>query len=160
MELVPYKKVILTGLFDRCEVVNDCLQWTGKPARGYGTKTINSKSYTVHRLVLILTTGMDDKNLDACHKPIICHNRLCCNPDHLYWGTKSQNALDRKLDGTQVHTHQQGEAHSQAKLTEDQVRAIRLSTKNHQSIADEYGISKFTVRAIKRGRIWKHLLSE
>ena len=32
-------------------------------------------------------------NINLCHA---CHNDKCSNPKHLYWGTVSENALDRE----------------------------------------------------------------
>lgn len=33
---------------------------------------------------------------DLCHA---CHNPKCSNPQHLYWGTRSENMLDAKENG-------------------------------------------------------------
>ena len=38
------------------------------------------------------TTIPDGKKIHVCHA---CHNAKCSNPDHLYWGTASENAIDR-----------------------------------------------------------------
>ena len=38
------------------------------------------------------TTIPDGKRILVCHA---CHNAKCSNPNHLYWGTASENALDR-----------------------------------------------------------------
>lgn len=45
-----------------------------------------------HRLALILATGTDrGSRWEAGH---ICDNPLCCNPAHLMWMTRKQNARD------------------------------------------------------------------
>lgn len=46
---------------------------------------------------------------------------------------------------------------SHAKLTEDQAVAILADTRKHGEIADEYGISRSAVSAMKRGESWAHL---
>lgn len=38
------------------------------------------------------TTIPSGKKIHVCHA---CHNGACSNPNHLYWGTASENALDR-----------------------------------------------------------------
>jgi hypothetical protein len=37
------------------------------------------------------TTIPDGKKIHVCHA---CHNAKCSNPDHLYWGTASENRRD------------------------------------------------------------------
>ena len=38
------------------------------------------------------TTIPSGKKIHVCHA---CNNAACSNPNHLYWGTASENALDR-----------------------------------------------------------------
>ena len=44
-----------------------------------------------------------------------------------------------------------------AKLTEDQVRAIRKDRRPGTKVAHEYGVSKTTFYRIKRKELWKHI---
>ena len=71
---------------------------------------------------------------------------------------------DNRPDNLQVMSlaehsrmHQSGENGTNAKLTEAQAREILLSTGNNRDIAARYGVCVWTVGAIKRGTIWKHL---
>jgi hypothetical protein len=38
-----------------------------------------------------------NKNIQLCH---LCGNSKCSNPNHLYWGTRSENENDKKIHGT------------------------------------------------------------
>lgn len=38
-------------------------------------------------------------NGHLAHVAHACHNKLCSNPDHLYWGTSSENSQDRMANG-------------------------------------------------------------
>jgi hypothetical protein len=81
---------------ERSEQVGDCLIWQGcKNWKGYGLigqPVMGTRS--VHRAVLAIKLP---KGMLALHT---CHNRACCNPDHLYEGTNSQNMKDRNERGT------------------------------------------------------------
>lgn len=50
-----------------------------------------------------------------------------------------------------------GEANKSAKLTAEQVLAIRGEVGTLQQIAERYGVSVFCVHAIKRRKRWRHL---
>ena len=42
------------------------------------------------------TTIPSGKKIHVCHA---CHNGACSNPNHLYWGTASENRLDEVSNG-------------------------------------------------------------
>lgn len=50
-----------------------------------------------------------------------------------------------------------GEAHHQAKLTEEQVLSIRCDLRPNKELAHLYGVTSSLIGQIKRKVIWKHL---
>lgn len=136
-------------------VGDECLIWPHAKNRfGYGQVEIDGHRHVPHRLVLERTQGPPPSLQHwAAHQPVICHNRLCCNPRHLRWATRRENEGDKVLDGT----HQFGERNNQARLKTDQVFAIRADPRPQRVIAAEYDIRQQTVSRIKRGAAWAHL---
>jgi hypothetical protein len=92
--------------------------------------------------------------LCVCHK---CDVPACVNPDHLFLGTPADNAQDRREKGRSPR----GEKHALAKLTAEQVSRIKAMLAEDRlyltEIAQEFGVSQTTVRAIKAGRTWRHV---
>lgn len=71
-----------------------CHWWTGAVTyRGYGKFSIKNQSYSSHRVAYALARGLDPRGLLVRHS---CHNKLCCNPDHLALGTHELNMLDEQ----------------------------------------------------------------
>jgi len=80
---------------------NGCRLWRGAvSSRGFGTVTVGAKLY-VHRVVCERTHGRPPSpRHEACHSDTCAahglRGRLCVEPTHLRWGTRSENARDRE----------------------------------------------------------------
>jgi hypothetical protein len=134
---------------------DDCVIWPyAKTSKGYGVVRHLGRQRQTHRLALVLTTGTDAPQLQAAHGP--CHNPACMNVRHLRWATPSENLADRDRDGTA----QRGVNSPAARLTEDEVRAIILSSDTHAALAKRFSISKGQVYNVKSGRHWPHIWAE
>ena len=127
-----------------------CLPWPYSVSRdGYGQ--FNGRH--AHTVVLERVLPRPSLDLVAAHEPIVCHNRLCVNPAHLRWATRSENTADRHIDGTMTR----GEEHYTAKLTEVQAQAVIDDDRPPAALAAALGVSYHCVYDIKTGRRWPHL---
>lgn len=60
-----------------------------EPCLERGGQSMYLKGLLAHILDTTIPSG---SKIHVCHA---CHNALCSNPNHLYWGTPRENALDR-----------------------------------------------------------------
>lgn len=114
----------------------------------------------LHTLSYFLHNGFDGANehSQVCHKEICNGLRACFNPDHLYLGDAKSNALDRVAYGISYGVR--GEAHTNSKLTEADVRKIRdmLNAGFKQtSIAQAFNVSQRLISHIKHRKRWHHI---
>ena len=68
-----------------------CWEWQKATRNEYGQIHYRGKRAAVHRTVYRLWVGEIPAGMDVCHH---CDNPRCCNPDHLWVGSRQQNALD------------------------------------------------------------------
>ena len=133
-----------------------CIERAAKNSRGYNSFNFRGRSDVAHRASYILHKGEIPDGLEVMHS---CDNRICINPDHLSLGTRQDNMDDMAEKGRRKSV--QGEKHSFAKLTEQDVLNIRASYKPYvvtaSQIAAKYGLMPATVYDIIARRIWSHL---
>lgn len=129
-----------------------CLLWTGPyESSGYGQTAVPGMGNTkAHRAAWIVSKGPIPAGVQICHK---CDVRGCIEITHLFAGTRQDNMDDMVAKGRQRH----GARHAHAKLTPDQVRAIRADTRSSAQIAQDYPITASNIRSVKTGRCWSHV---
>lgn len=154
---------------------DQCWEWIGSKAAGYGLINIGGSNFRVSRVAYFLFNGTIDDSLDVLHR---CDNPACCNPHHLFQGTEADNARDMMSKGRQnfqrhpesrprgerhgAHTHPErmarGERHGMAKLSAEDVSKIRELRKRGvllRVIAKMFGITESTGSRIATGQGWK-----
>jgi len=131
----------------------NCVLWPWSTKDGYGITNWEGRSRPAHRIALIFHTGIDPDDLNALHGP--CHSRSCVNPAHLRWGTKKENAQDKRRDGTYLY----GEKCPNAKLNSTSARAIFDDPRTPSEIARDFNVTPSTVWHIKVKKTWKHIHS-
>jgi hypothetical protein len=135
----------------KLDKTSDCWLWLGcKDRCGYGLIRYNYKNEKIHRMIWFIYNKIIPQGHIIRHK---CKNKNCCNPDHLETGTMKENQQDRIRDGTD----QRGENGFHAKLTAEQVREIKVSTKTQTELAQEYSVCRATIWDILHNKTWKHI---
>lgn len=142
------------GAFDQCWL------WQGRVNRGgYGelhSRGHKNRPLRAHRISWELHFGSIPEGMFVCHNCPNVHNRLCCNPYHLYLGT----ALDNNRDTIRQGNGPLGERNASAKLSEMHVVEIRklyAGGMKPKQLGERFGVSRDQVERIVRGKCWKHL---
>src|SRR6267378_606690 len=168
---------------------DDCWPWRGIITKsGYGQFKIfrEGKTWTLkaHRVAYMIQTHDDPLQLEVCHK---CNNRPCCNPAHLFKGTRQDNHADMVAKGRQargdrsgprlhpekirrgdehgMHTHPEsvarGERSANAKLTDARVRDIRQRFAaggiTTKTLANDYEVDQSLISLVVNRKIWMHI---
>jgi hypothetical protein len=144
-------------LWPKVNKSGECWEWRGWVGHnGYGYITAHhSQQLLVHREVWKLVNGPIPTGLCVCHK---CDNRKCVRPEHLFLGTDADNAHDMIRKGrARLTCAPKGERHGMAKLTETQAREIRASKAGSMILGIKYGVTRQTIKSIRRGSSWKVL---
>ncbi len=142
---------------DQSSGPDSCWPWLkSKKGPGYGTAYFKG-IWIAHRLAFFLTYGF--KPEAVCHR---CDNPPCCNPKHLFAGTRAINNADR--DRKKRLTWKRGEEASSSKLKEEDVKTIRaLNVRwkrgewTQKKLAARFGVDFTTIGDVIRRETWKHI---
>lgn len=136
-------------------VPEECWEWqASRLARGYGHLKWGGRYRPAHAVAWELVN-------DVCVLPGFCvlhrcDNPPCCNPAHLFLGTKGDNAADRDTKGRTTR----GEQTSQAKLKEADIPVIRRLAREgwtDREIGNAYGVCPAAISLALKGKNWAHI---
>ena len=134
-----------------------CWEWPGARARGGygivgGSRWKKIPPFRVNRVVLADALGRPlAPGERALHR---CDNPPCFNPRHLYAGTQRRNIQDARERGRIAA----GERNANARLSENDVRRIRLDDRPNAVVASEFGVMAEQIRRIRKKERWRHVL--
>jgi hypothetical protein len=142
---------------DRSSGPNSCWPWTAAMGTtGYGNFRC-PYGHKAHRIAYFLANGPIPKGKWVLHT---CDNRKCCNPAHLFLGTAKDNTQDMIKKGRRGNPHVESAKSHTAKLTENQVKAIRKEGAKgslYTVIAKRYGVTAENISMIIRRKTWRHI---
>jgi hypothetical protein len=129
-----------------------CWEWIGATqSQGYGSFSINGKTYLAHRISYTICHGDIPEGLCVLHH---CDNRLCVNPGHLFLGTNFDNIQDMVRKNRQSHNT----TNRITKLNIDQVELMRRLYKgggeSYATLAKKFLVSKYSIGAVIRSDSW------
>lgn len=120
---------------------------------GYLTFGIGTPCYPMGAHIAVCETFHGERPSPAhevAHDNNVRHDNRAAN---LSWKTRTGNMHDKYRHGTHVF----GEAHRNAKLTEERVREARASSATTAELAARFGVARRTLRLARRGETWAHV---
>lgn len=155
----------------KVQKTDGCWIWTAYlNEHGYGQIGTGGHRGTAlaHRVSWVLAHGAIPEGHGVLHK---CDTPACVRPDHLFTGTQDDNIADMvrkgrsaRGDATGPRKHPEamprGEGHVCAKLTDADVRAIRLRLAEGARPSDvgrTFGVARRTIADIRNGKTWRHV---
>lgn len=138
------------------EKTDTCWLWTGTiTPDGYGRTRGRLGDRRAHRFSWELHYGpIPDDQIVGHH----CDTPRCIRPDHLFIGTPADNIADMVAKGR--NNGPRGVTHHFAKLTENDVRRIRVLAAEgirQYEIAKMFNVTRGAIKGIVYRRNWKHV---
>lgn len=139
----------MSTFMSRVDTSGDCWTWLAyKNPQGYGQLSDSSRRrHLAHRYAYSMFVGNIPQGAYVLHS---CDNPACVKPTHLRIGDQSDNMRDKALRERGTN-----------KLTNRQAREIRdryiprgsgNGYGNTRMLAEEYGVSRYTIHEIATGR--------
>lgn len=136
---------------------DECWEWqASRNNDNYGTFRVGTKIKSSHRVCWELSYGKIPDGQQVLHR---CDNPPCCNPRHLFLGLHLDNMQDRNRKGRARNLY--GEEHGKSKLTEQEVKEIRIEYANGnismKNLGLKYNVAPRTIYMIVSRITWKHI---
>lgn len=134
---------------------DECWPWTaGVDTSGYGSFNYGGIK-RAHRVAYELQNGPIPlgENYHGTVIMHVCDNKLCCNPAHLKAGSHADNMGDMRAKRRRKDICS-GRGNGRAKLTLEQVIAIRADPRSNAATALGFGVSKGQIQRIRTGKQW------
>lgn len=130
-----------------------CWLWSEskRDKHGYGRFSTHGHKVFAHRVSWVLFRGPILDGKDVLHE---CDVPACVNPTHLFIGDAKANSQDAQIKGRIPC----GENRWNSILTAEQVIEIRRNGISVAKLAKEYGVSAQSIYAVRKGKVWRHLL--
>lgn len=130
---------------------DSCWEWTGaRMASGYGRVWTGVHAGFSHRVAYELGIGESPGSLMVCHR---CDNPPCCNPDHLFLGTRADNNRDAR--DKNIGRAKFGPDNHRARIptaTVDLIRTRVAAGERQKDVASSLGLNKSYVSRVVRGQ--------
>lgn len=138
----------------RLKSSTECWNWCASTTNGgYGQFSIRKRKIGSHRMAFLLVHKSLTPGLDICHT---CDNRLCCNPDHLWEGTRAENLADMVTKERSAR----GERNFNSKIQERDIPRIYQmwnSGSDFPDIAKAFDVSISQLSLLFNRKIWKYV---
>ena len=130
---------------EELNVIGPCHIWKkGKGGGNYGSVNFRGKSFGSHNLAAEIAAGRHQRPGEKVRH--LCGQPLCCNPDHLRFGTNQENSWDALEHGNK-----------RVKLSKEQIQEIRESPLSTRKLGVKLGVSGVTVQNVRKGISWKYV---
>ena len=136
------------------DIKTNCHIWTGyikerSENDRYGYTKYKGTEKGVHLFACEAKYGRNREKHEVTRH--LCGQSLCCNQDHLSFGTNGENTIDS------LNTGRNG-----VKLDNEKVKTILKrymnGERNIKLLANEYGIGKYAMREVVTRKSWKHVV--
>jgi len=136
------------AFWEQVESADGCWEWRGaRQPNGYGRLCIGGKKLLAHRLSYELNIGPVPDGLLVLHT---CDNKPCVRPDHLYAGTRQDNARDVFERASFNHPTDK----LSFELADELRRVAREEGSSQDALARQFGVSRSQVGKVLQGIHW------